>query len=129
MKSIWKPARKATPEVIQAIIEDLALGLTRAQACAAAGISEDSLARWEKRPEFEGLRARTEATRIKFLLQKIADCEMYAGDWKRWSWFLEKRFPEQFGQGILMAQQNNFFLDDNKSRELSDRARRLLDSE
>ena len=130
MKPVFKkPARKATPEVLAGILEDLALGLTRAQACAAHDVSIRALEYWEKRPEFDGLRAKTEAVRIKFILKKIANCEMYAGDWKRWSWFLEKCFPEQFGQGILMAQQNNFFFDDAKSKELSDRAKRLLNSD
>lgn len=124
-----KPARKATPEVLAGILEDLALGLTRAQACAAHGVHVNSLKQWEKRPEFEGLRAKTEAARIKFLLQKISECDSNSGDWKRYKFFLETRWPEQFGQGILMAQQNNFFLDEVKSRELSDRAKRLLESE
>lgn len=122
-------AYKASKEVIQSILDDLALGLTRAQACAAAGVNEDSLAKWEKRPEFAGLRAKTEAARIKALLQKIDQCSAYSGDWKRHCWQLEKSFPEQFGDRTLFAQQNNFFLDDHKSRELSDRAKRLLDSE
>lgn len=122
-------AYKATKEVIQGILDDLALGLTRAQACAAHGVNEDTLAKWEKRKEFPGLRAQTEAARIKALLEKIDKCSAYSGDWKRHSWQLEKSFPEQFGDKTLFAQQNNFYIEDNKSRELSDRARRLLDSE
>ena len=131
MKPVFKkPARKATPEVLAGILEDLALGLTRAQACAAHGVHENSLKKWEKRPEFSDLRAKTEAARIKYLLGKIEQCADQSKDWKGHSFQLEKRFPEQFGQGgALLAQQNNFFFDDVKSRELSERAKRLMESD
>lgn len=126
---VWKrPAKKATPEVLGAIVRDLALGLTRAQACAAAGVSPAALAQWEKRPEYQGLRAATEAARIKYILEKIEACDYSSGDWKRLKFFLEFAFPDQFVPGIAMAQQNNFFLDEQRSRELSERARRLLES-
>jgi hypothetical protein len=94
-----RPTRKATPALIKAILADLARGLTRRQACAANGIGETTLREWEKRPEFGDLRAKTEAVRIKYALQKIEECNdpRKRGDWKRWAWFLTKTFPKQFG--------------------------------
>jgi hypothetical protein len=58
---------KATPKLVEAILTDIATGLTREQACAFNGVSITAFREWEKRPEFPDLRARSEAARIKFL--------------------------------------------------------------
>jgi hypothetical protein len=126
-------ARKDSPEVIESILADLARGLTRSQACAAAGINQETFAQWERRPEYPDLRAKAEAARIKYVLDKIESCDFSTGggDWKRWKFFLEKAFPKQFGDdpAMLMAlQQNNFYsLPEEQARLINERVQRLQD--
>jgi hypothetical protein len=62
---------EATPELIEAVLSDLARGLTREWACALHGISHDLWEKWEKRPEFAGLRARAIGARVKYLLGRL----------------------------------------------------------
>jgi hypothetical protein len=62
---------EATPELIEAVLSDLARGLTREWACALNGVSHDTWQRWEKRPEFSELRARAIGARVKHLLERL----------------------------------------------------------
>jgi hypothetical protein len=126
-----KPGRptKATPELLQAILDDLSRGLTREQACAVNGVSDEQFSQWEKRPEYPGLRARAQATRIRALVQLKA----IAGekDWKSWAWDLERIFPDQFAKPSdsetnINLTQNNNTLNYNDAQSLED-ARRALD--
>jgi hypothetical protein len=129
MPSKGKPRlTKTTPERIEAILADIANGLTKEQACACNGVSATSFRKWEERPEFPDLRARAQGLRIKALLAKLeAAAESGNSTWKSWAWEVEKLYRTQFGDEIMFAQQNNFYLDEQKSRELSDKARRLLE--
>jgi hypothetical protein len=124
---------KATPKLIEAILADLAHGLTREQACACNGVSVSALRDWEQRPEFSDLRARAEASRIKYVLTQIEQCDSKTGgDWKRWQWFLQCKFPEQFGAQVkatILAQQNNFQLSEEKCREIDARVKMLEDAD
>jgi RNA polymerase-interacting CarD/CdnL/TRCF family regulator len=91
-------------------------------------VSAASFRKWEERPEFPDLRARAQGLRIKALLAKLeAAAESGNSTWKSWAWEVEKLYRTQFGDEIMFAQQNNFYLDEQKSRELSDKARRLLE--
>src|SRR6516225_5183595 len=83
---------KATPDVCDKICEYLGRGLTKEQACALAGTSHDEFEAWAKKNP--ALRARAEATRICALQEKL---EAEPKDWKQWAWYLERIFPEQFG--------------------------------
>lgn len=122
----------ATKELIEAILADLARGLTKAQACAANGITDRTLRNWEKRKEFPDLKDKADAIIIKDMLKKIEQCNnpREEGDWKRWQWLLQKRFPKQFGDDpmLLAMQQNNYYqLPEEKTKEIDARVQRLLD--
>jgi hypothetical protein len=88
---------EATPELIETVLSDLARGLTREWACALNGISHDSWARWEKRPEFAGLRARAIGARVKYLLGRL-EVEENPAIAKSLQWMLErtKSYQNQF---------------------------------
>jgi hypothetical protein len=88
---------EATPELIEAVLSDLARGLTREWACALNGISHDSWARWEKRPEFAELRARAIGARVKYLIGQL-EVEENIARVKSLTWLLErtKSYQNQF---------------------------------
>jgi len=87
---------KATPELLQAILDDLARGLTREQACAINGVSRSNFSLWELRPEFEDLRARAQAARILALMERKQQYAEAHLDWKSVAWDLERTFKDQF---------------------------------
>jgi transposase len=112
---------KATPKLIEAILADIATGLTREQACACNGVSVSALREWEKR--FPDLRAKTQGLRKAALLQRIEN----SSDWKAAAWLLERNFPEEFGKQKhpqIFAQQNNYQISQEK-REIDVQVRRL----
>ena len=76
---------------IEAILADIANGLTKEQACACNGVSATSFRKWEERPEFPDLRARAQGLRVKALLAKPeAAAEAGGSAWKSYAWELEK---------------------------------------
>jgi hypothetical protein len=124
-KKIGRPT-KATPELLERIVEDIAAGLTDEQACAANGVSVRQLYEWQKKPEFPQLRARKEAARIKDMQARIEACDSGSGDWKRFQWFLKCKFPNQFGDQPLVAlTQNNYQISEERAREIDARVKRL----
>jgi hypothetical protein len=88
---------KATPKLIESVLADIAVGLTREWACAAHGISHKTWSNWEKRKNFPHLRARAIGTRIKYLLSRL-DKETNPAVSKSIQWMLErtKSFEGQF---------------------------------
>jgi hypothetical protein len=106
---------EATPELIEAVLSDLARGLTREWACALNGISHDSWERWEKRPEFAELRARAIGVRVKYLIGQLETEENLARA-KSIQWLLErnKSYQNQFapqGDNRFNFTQNNLPFD------------------
>jgi hypothetical protein len=105
---------EATPELIEAVLSDLARGLTREWACALNGISHDSWERWEKRPEFAELRARAIGARVKYLIGQLETEENLARA-KAIQWLLErnKSYQNQFAppatNGFQFTQNNLMF--------------------
>jgi hypothetical protein len=88
---------EATSELIEAVLSDLARGLTREWACALNGVSHDTWQRWEKRPEFSELRARAIGARVKHLLERL-EVEPNLAIAKSLQWLLEriKSYQNQF---------------------------------
>jgi hypothetical protein len=130
MKAKRKPGCKieATPELIEAVLSDLARGLTREWACALNGISHDSWERWEKRPEFAELRARAIGVRVKYLIGQLETEENLARA-KSIQWLLErnKSYQNQFapqGDNRFNFTQNNLLFSGTQLEE----ARRILDA-
>lgn len=80
------------------ILESVREGSTLQMAARSAGISPRTLRRWRDRyPDFDRKvqRAKAEAgERALGVIQEAAD----KGDWRAASWWLEKRFPEQYGE-------------------------------
>ena len=121
---------KATSERIEAILDDIANGLTKEQACTCNGVSATSFREWERRAEFPDLRAKAQGLRIKALLAK-QEAAAQAGEqwlWKHYTWSLEKIYRSQYGDSsaLVFYEQYNYQISEERSRELSERARQLL---
>jgi hypothetical protein len=118
---------KATPERIEAILADIANGLTKEQACACNGVSATSFRKWEERPEFPDLRARAQGLRIKARLAKLeAAAESGNSAWKSYAWELEKIYRHQFGDtSVTICEQNNYQLSEERARAIEVRVQRL----
>jgi hypothetical protein len=122
---------KATHERIEAIMADIANGLTKEQACACNGVSLSAFNGWEKLPEFGDLRAKAQGLRIKALLAK-QEAAAQAGEqwcWKHYTWSLEKIYRNQYGDSaaLVLYEQNNYQLSEERAREIDARVQRLLE--
>jgi hypothetical protein len=121
---------KATPQLIQAVLDDLARGLNREWACAMNGCSHDQWQEWEKRPEFAGLRARAIGTRVKYLVSRL-EVEENPAISKSLQWLLErtKSYDNQFAAPVQMpfgVQNNTFMISVEKAREIEETRAKLL---
>lgn len=89
---------KYSPLTTQTILDALEEGLPRRFACALAGISQDSLARWlDKYADFATAVAKSEAIAVQQALATIRR----AGDdgsWQARAWQLERTHPQEFGR-------------------------------
>jgi len=94
---------KLTDKVQKRLTDALRAGNTRRAACAFAGISEDSLARWEKAGgDFQAAVAEAEASaevRAVALIQQAAG----SGNWRAAVWWLERRRPNEWGARAVEA--------------------------
>ena len=121
---------KATPQLIEAVLGDLARGLNREWACAVNGCSHDQWQEWEKRPEFAGLRARAIGTRVKYLLSRL-EVEENPAIAKSLQWLLERirSYENQFAAPVQMpfgVHNNTFMISVEKAREIEDMRAKLL---
>jgi len=106
---------KLTPELQNNILQLLKLGVPQKYACEAVGIDETTFCRWIKigRHKTEGkyyefyqsvLRSNSEAMAIKLAnLEKAAQ----KGSVNAITWFLEHKYPEEFGNKIKVEHSGN----------------------
>jgi hypothetical protein len=88
-----------TPQTIERLLAGLGDGLSKEQACKAAGIGVSTLRDWmERHPELEPQLAEArEQARQKALSGIKAAGE--GGDWRAWESFLRYSFPADYRQG------------------------------
>lgn len=90
---------KYTPETVAKIIQAIDLGATYELAAGYAGISTDTMTRWQdQRADFaEQLREAEGRASVKWL----AKIEQAANiDWKAAAWKLERRHPNLYGKSV-----------------------------
>lgn len=94
---------KLTPEVEKAITDSLTAGATVADACAYAGVSDDSFYRYIRdNADFaDAVKSAKAKARVNAVLRirKAAD----NGVWQAAAWFLERSDPENWGQKSRVA--------------------------
>jgi len=88
---------KRTPEREQRLLDALRAGNTRQHACRYAGISDESLRRWQQSVEFVEALKKAEADAIVRHVANIAKAAQ-DGQWTASAWWLERRYPEDYGR-------------------------------
>lgn len=81
-----------------AIVAAVAVGCTREQAALAAGIGERTLYEWLKdKPQLAQALEKAEAAGVLSRLARIQTAAK-GGAWQADAWWLERKFPEQWGR-------------------------------
>lgn len=89
-------ASQRTDENADIIIREIEIGGTRVSACMVAGMSTDTLNRWEKTDAVFALRLkRAEGIRNRSLILGMRT--KGADDWRMYAWLLERVAKEEFG--------------------------------
>jgi hypothetical protein len=97
---------KRTSEVIQKIVDAIALGLADDEAASLAGISDLTLTTWRKDPEFLRKIKNAASARLAMRLSKI---ESGADGWQGSAWLLERLYPTRFSRPEIQISLNNSF--------------------
>jgi hypothetical protein len=91
-----------TPERIKIIIDAIKIGGTEGDACARAGIDQDTLARWKSdKSDFAELLTRARVDGKLARIGRIAKAGT-TGDWRADAWYLERRWPEEYAQHLII---------------------------
>jgi hypothetical protein len=124
------PNKKRSDELLAAIFDDMALGMTEAQACAGHGVRAETFSRWKNLQECEGLRERAQYYQIKRLIGLVEGDQM---GFKRFQWMLERIYRTQYGDPARIGVQVNQQFNNGNGGDLApnqaelDDARRRLD--
>src|SRR5215469_15502852 len=97
---------KQTPEVVQKIASAIALGLADDEAAAIAGVSDLTLTKWRRDPEFVRKIKNAVSIRLAVRLSKI---ESGADGWQGTAWLLERLYPTRFSKPEVQISLNNSF--------------------
>ncbi len=90
---------KFTPAVQQRILDAIALGLTYEQAATSAGIRRETLWDWKTtKPAFSNDLEKAEVAGMVARLERIQMAAVRDGNWQADAWWLERRFPDQWGR-------------------------------
>jgi hypothetical protein len=94
---------KQTEEVVAKITNAIALGLADDEAASLAGVSDMTLTKWRRDPEFIG---NAVSTRLAMRLSKI---ESGADGWQGTAWLLERLYPSRFSRPeVQISLQNTY---------------------
>ncbi len=115
-----------TPEVEKAICDNILLGLAAEEAAEMSGVSASTFYGWKRRGQLEATRltraprakARPKETPYLEFLQAVKKAQLefkrthvvrvqQAGreHWQASAWLLERRYPKEYGQKVLIEQQ------------------------
>lgn len=132
-----------TPELQRAICDNITAGLNQQDAAELAGVPPSTFYYWLKRGELEQNRLAqaprakprpketpfleflesVKKAQIDFKLTQVKNVEQAAPQhWQASAWLLERRFPKEYGQQVLVRQQV-----ERELEEVLDRLERRLD--
>ncbi len=90
---------KFTPAVQQRILDAIALGLTYEQAATSAGITRETFRQWrDAKLAFSAELEKAEVAGMAARLSRIQMAAVRDGAWQADAWWLERRFPDQWGR-------------------------------
>ena len=92
-----RPRKLADPQRRETLLKALEAGHTYKAACASAGLSEDAFARY--RAEYADFADDVRQAEAKAAIRLVGQI-LEAGDkdWRALAWWLERRFPEEWGR-------------------------------
>ncbi len=93
-----------TPERITGIVEVIKKGGSDADACALALITEKTFYAWMNDPEKSDFRNDVTRARLDGKLERIGRIANAGikGDWRADAWYLERRWPEEYAQQLIV---------------------------
>lgn len=103
-----------TADVVERVAEAVAEGVPHGVAARLAGVSERAFYYWMRQGEEEEgtlpalLVQRTkdaDAAAVRRALQRLASADK--GDWQRWAWVLERRWPADFARRDALSVESN----------------------
>lgn len=102
---------KLTPKLIAALEREIRIGLPYKTACALCGLSFETFNEWRKGnfPEQASEKicrefsdrikiAEAEAQKVMLLAVRHASVSARPGQWQAAAWFLERRYPDEYGK-------------------------------
>lgn len=91
-----------TPERIKVIIETIKIGGTEVDACARVGIDQDTLGSWKVK--YSDFSDAIEKARIDGKIARVNRIRHAGikGQWQADAWYLERRFPEEYAQQLII---------------------------
>lgn len=92
---------KYTPELVAEIVGVIRIGGTDADACARAEISSETFYEWMR--EKAGFADEVTRARANGKLERIARIKEHGkDDWRADAWYLERRYPQEFAQQLVI---------------------------
>ena len=109
--STTKKPYKQTPKTVKIILDSIGSGLTQRDSAVLAGISEDTLSLWKRdNSEFsEQIRQKQIENKLRHIniINKASE-----KDWKASSWWLERKYPDEFSPNSKVKLETNVQLDE-----------------
>lgn len=99
-----RPAIKLDEGRRKRLLAALEAGATLRMAAAAAGVSEDTLARWRKADADLQADIETAEARGAVRALEVIQAAAAAGTWQAAAWMLERRYPADYGRRVPPAE-------------------------
>jgi transposase-like protein len=92
---------KYTPDTVKTIIDTIRVGGSDVDACARAGIHQDTFYSWMK--QHSDFSEQVTRARWDSKIERIARIRKHGeNDWRADAWYLERRWPEEFAQQLIV---------------------------
>lgn len=97
-------SKKRNPIIVEKLLNGFRMGLNDKDACTIAGISQVTLISWKKDIDFlekiEKAKTENKAGLIQLILKAAKK------NWTAAAWFLERKYPEEFGKREIASSSN-----------------------
>jgi transposase len=125
-RSPGRPTKRNAVTVAR-IVDSVAHGSPLNMACAAAGVSSSSLARWRSGPAGKAISDSLQKAEGQFIEHHLAIIRQAAtaGTWTASAWLLERRYPEHFGRRLQTEKHVDQHITVESSQELIDFSARM----
>jgi hypothetical protein len=92
-----RPRKALDPGRVERVLQGIKIGLPFVHACARAGISEDTFARWRK--QSADFAEAVKSAEAEAIARNVTVIQKAAGtSWQAAAWWLERRYPNEFAK-------------------------------